>query len=89
MRPITRGSAGLTQLGRAGAIATLTPAESADLLPSGSPAPRGCAAAVVDEVTTAYLYFKGALDPAKELAKLSSQQVCQSAGPASFAVLTD
>ena len=58
----------------AGCIATLVPAESAAMLASGSSAPQGCAATVVDERTTAYLYIKGALDPAKELAKLSSQQ---------------
>ena len=56
-------------------IAALVPAETAEVLASGSSAPQGCAAAVVDETTTAYLLIKGALDPAKELAKLASQQV--------------
>ena len=55
-------------------IATLVPAEAATVLPSGSAAPQGCAAAVVDDATTAYLSIRGALDPAKELAKLRSQQ---------------
>ena len=59
----------------AGCIATLVPAEAADLLPEGSAAPRGCSAAVVDETTTAYLSIRGSLDPAKELTKLGSQQV--------------
>ena len=46
------------------------------MLDASSLPPSGCAAAVVDDSTTAYLLIKGSLDPAKELAKLSAQQVC-------------
>lgn len=56
-------------------MATLIPAQSVQLLPAEQEAaPEGCAVAVVDEGTSAFLLIKGTLDPAKELEKLSSQQ---------------
>lgn len=61
-------------------MATLIPAQSVQLLPAEQEAaPEGCAVAVVDEGTSAFLLIKGTLDPAKELEKLSSQQVSEAA----------
>jgi valyl-tRNA synthetase len=53
------------------AVTTLVPnCASLSVVPPDTPAPAGCAVALLDTATTLYVHLKGLLDPTAELEKL-------------------
>jgi valyl-tRNA synthetase len=55
-------------------LSALSTSSSAEVLPPGGAAPRGCGVVIVDEATTVHLLLVGVLDAAKELEKLAKKE---------------